>query len=199
VAEPARAAGLGALLEHFRHFGRCRVAAGDTTIPVDLWENPNAFPRAFVVHRVTPVESAEEALRRLVMPRFDPRHEALVEGKLPSRVPSANQGTSHAEISLYEATRVVVRVETSEPGLLVLTDTYDPEWVATRNGKTVEIHPTDGLFRGVLVPAGPSELIFRYRPRRFYWGAAISAVTAVLGSILWIRTRGRRQPGQRAV
>ena len=195
----ARAPGLGALLGDFRRFGRCRVAEGDTTIPVDLWENPNAFPRAFVVHRVTPVESAEEALRRLVMPHFDPRHEALVEGELPSLTPSADEDTSRVEISLYEATRIVVRVETPEPGLLVLTDTYDPEWVVTRDGEAVPIHPTDGLFRGVLVPAGRSELIFRYRPRRFYWGAAISAVTAVLGSILWIRSRGRRQLGQRSV
>jgi uncharacterized membrane protein YfhO len=132
------------------------------------------------------------------MPRFDPRHEALVEGTLPPLTPGANEDTSRVEISLYEATRIVVRVETPEPGLLVLTDTYDPEWVATRNGETVEIHPTDGLFRGVLVPAGRSELIFRYRPRRFYWGAAISAVTAVLGSILWLRILLRGAGGHRA-
>ena len=84
-----------------------------------------------------------------------------------------------------------VRVETPKAGLLVLTDSYDPEWVATRNGEDVPILVTDALFRGVFVPAGRSDLVFRYRPRRFHRGAAISATTAVLGALLWFRTRSR--------
>jgi hypothetical protein len=178
---------LNAFLRNFRLVGRCRVVTSDTAVPVDLYANPNAFPRAFVVHRATRVESAEEAVRHLLMPRFDPRREALVEGEPPTLALGAKEGTSRVEIPVYQAARVVVRVETSEPGLLVLTDTYAPGWVATRNGEAVQIYPTDGLFRGVLVPAGQSELIFRYRPHRFYWGAVISVVAGILGSILWVR------------
>ncbi len=179
--------GVGAFLEHYRRVKRCRVLVGDRIIPVDLYANPNALARAFLVHRLTPVENADEAIRRLVEPDFDPRQEALVEALTQPVGFDSGAGTASVEIRSYESTRVVVQVETTKPGMLVLTDSYDPDWEASLGGHAVEIHPTNGLFRGVMVPAGRSEVVFRYRPHPFYWGAGISAATLALASILWIR------------
>jgi hypothetical protein len=186
-----------ALLARLQHAGRCRVAAEDGAIPVDLYANPNALPRAFVVHRVHEVASPEEAIRRVVDPTFDPRREAVVEGTPPPVATGGEDAADRVDIPTYEATRVVVRVETRAPGLLVLTDTYDPDWVVTRNGEEVPALATNGLFRGVFVPAGQSELTFRYRPRPFHWGAAIGAAAVALGAFLWFRARSReeREPG----
>jgi hypothetical protein len=183
---------LDAFLGRFRRVSRCRVVTDDGAIPIDLYANPNALPRAFVVHRVTGVDSGEEALRHLVAPGFDPRREAVVEGTPPSLALGGRDGVGRVEIPVYSANRVVVQVETPEPGLLVLTDSYDPEWRVTRNGQASQIYPTDALFRGVPVPAGESELIFRYEPRQFQRGVAISVVTGVLGALLWFRARSRR-------
>jgi hypothetical protein len=183
--------GLDAFLGRLQRAGHCGIADTRGGIPIDLYVNAGALPRAFIVHHVTGAGSPEEALRRLVAPRFDPRREAVVERTPPPLAPEGIGGPSRVEILSYEATRVSVRVETAEAGLLVLTDSYDPEWVATRNGENVPIHPTDALFRGVLVPAGRSDLVFRYQPRRFHRGAAISATIAVLGALLWFRTRSQ--------
>jgi hypothetical protein len=186
-----RPPGLDAFLDGLRNAGRCGTADTRGGIPIDLYVNAGALPRAFIVHHVTGAASPAEALRRLVTPHFDPRREAVVEGTPPPLAPEGVGGPSRVEILSYEATRISLRVETAEAGLLVLTDSYDPEWVATRNGEDVPIHPTDALFRGVLVPAGRSDLVFRYQPRRFQLGAAISATTAVLGALLWFRTRSQ--------
>jgi hypothetical protein len=185
---------LDAFLDRLRRVGRCHVAAEDGAIPVALYENPSALPRAFIVHRVGGVAGPEEAVRRLVEPGFDPRREAVIEGTAPPQLaPDGGDGVDRVEVPIYGANHAVVRVETDRAGLVVLTDTYDPEWVVTRNGEKVRVHPTDALFRGVFVPAGRSELVFRYRPRRFHWGAAISAVTAAFGAIFWMRTRPKAQ------
>ncbi len=186
-----RPPGLDAFLGRLRNAGRCGSPDARGGIPIDLYVNAGALPRAFIVHDATGVASPAEALRRLVAPSFDPRREAVVEGTPPPLAPEGIGGPSRVEILSYEATRVSLRVETAEAGLLVLTDSYDPEWVATRNGEDVPIHPTDALFRGVLVPAGRSDLVFRYRPRRFHRGVAISATTAVLGALLCFRTRSQ--------
>lgn len=183
----------GALLAHLRRAGRCRVAAEDGDIPVDLYANPNALPRAFVVHRVDGVASPDEAVRRLVEPGFDPRREAVVEGTPPPIATGVADAADHVEIATYEPTRIVVLVETRTPGLLVLTDSYDDDWVVERNGEEVPILPTNGLFRGVFVPDGLSELTFHYRPRHFHWGAATSAVAVVLGAFLWVHARSKEE------
>ena len=184
-----RPPGLDEFLARLRIAGRCEIAGSG--IPVDLYVNSRALPRAFVVHRVVGAADPEQTLRLLTARHFDPRREAIVEGN-PSPLASDGIGTGgRVEIASYEPGRVVVRVDSTSPGLLVLTDSYDPEWKVTRNGEDARIHPTNALFRGVFVPAGRSELIFRYRPRRFQLGAAISSVTAIFGGLLWFRTRSR--------
>jgi hypothetical protein len=187
----SRPRGLDAFLGRLQNAGRCEIPDVRGGIPIDLYVNTGALPRAFIVHRATGAGSPEEALRRLVAPRFDPRREAVVEGTPLPLAPEDIGGPSRVEILSYAATRISLRVETPEAGLLVFTDSYDPEWVATRNGEDVPIHPTNALFRGVFVPAGRSDLVFRYQPRRFHRGAAISATTAVLGALLWFRTRSQ--------
>jgi len=72
------------------------------------------------------------------------------------------------------------------------TDAWDAEWTATRNGEPAAIVPTDGLFRGVVVPEGSSEIVFRYVPASFHRGLLLSIVASgVWGVLLW-RTRAGR-------
>jgi hypothetical protein len=184
---------VAAFLAPLRRVGGCSVEDGSESIPIDLYENPAALPRAFVVHRVVGASSPEEALARLVAPGFDARREAVVEGTPPAALSLGGEG--EAEITDYEAERVVVRVETTQPGLVVLADSYDPDWVVTLDGEPATIEPTDGIFRGVYVPAGSSELVFSYRPRAFYLGATISGCTLAVGMWLWMGAPGRRSSG----
>jgi len=183
-----RPAALERLLAEFDLAGRCDVATEDGSIPVSLYRNANALPRVFVVHRVHAVADPEAAVRRLLEPGFDPQREAVIEGAPPPLSASSARSPDRAEITRYEPTRVDVRVDAAAPGLLVFGDSYDSDWVATRDGEAVAVLPTNGLFRGVAVPGGRSELTFRYRPRAFQWGAAISVLTACGVVILWRRS-----------
>jgi hypothetical protein len=149
------------------------------------------LPRTFVVHKVSAASSPREALRRLVQRGFEPAREAVIEGS-SSNLIAAGNGAGEATIETYTATRVVVRAKTSAPGLLVLTDAYDPNWHASRDGVSVAVHPTDALFRGVFIPAGESEVVFDYQPRAFRWGAAISLVTAAVCVVVSVRSGSRR-------
>jgi hypothetical protein len=185
----AHAPALAKLLERFERRGRCEIATPLGAIPIDLYENPRALPRAFVVHRVSRAADAEDALRRMTEPGFDPRREAVVEGDL-ALLGSEESSASEVELVSYAESRVVLRVQSSAPGLLVLTDSFDPDWRASIGGEELPIHPTDALFRGVPVPAGESELVFRYVPRSFHLGVALSALGGVLWTGLWFR-RGR--------
>jgi hypothetical protein len=184
-----RPAALDVLLADLDLAGRCSVMTEGGPIPVGLYENKKALPRAFLVHRVHAVASPEEAVDRLLEPGFDPYAEAVIEGVPPPLAAAPERSHERVEIASYDPTRVVVRVEAAAPGLLVLGDSYDSNWVATRNGEAIPVVPANGLFRGVAVPRGQSELTFRYRPREFQLGAAISVLALFLAVVLWVRRR----------
>ncbi len=186
---------LEALLARFERRAGCRVPAAGGIAPVDLYANPNALPRAFAVSRARRVAGPEEALARLLAPDFDPRREALVEGAPELPGPGPESGSeARVEIARYEPERVELRVRAARPGLAVLTDAFDPDWVARVNGAPARIHPTDALFRGVAFPAGESEIELVYRPRAFRRGAALGAGAAALALALLARAGPRRPP-----
>jgi uncharacterized membrane protein YfhO len=70
------------------------------------------------------------------------------------------------------------------PGLVVLTDTYYPGWKAYLDGKKVDIKLTDHAFRGIVVPAGTHEIVYKYDPASFKLGA-LGAFVTVLGFAAW--------------
>jgi hypothetical protein len=182
---------LAELLATLEPAGTCRLAGSGAPASVALYTNPRALPRAFVVSHWSTATDPETALQALLAPGFDARRQAVVEGAAPEP-PVAGGGPGEAAIEEYAPTRVVVRARSQGPGLLVLTDAWDADWSARLGGEAVAIHPTDGLFRGVFLPPGESEVVFRYRPRAFYAGAGISGA-ALLGFALAWRSVARQR------
>ena len=189
---------------------------GDTRV----YENTSAYPRAWVLHDVHVVNSEDDAfafLESRARPRdggfivnaFDPRHEAVVEsrGNTADRALRALEDTrtdcsaddrEQVTIEHYSAESVALRVRAACTGLLVLPDTYYPGWKASVNGRDQTIYPTDGAFRGVVVPNGTSRVEFRYEPRAFPVGIVLAAAGLAAFAVVWIvsvlRRRIRRPP-----
>ena len=61
------------------------------------------------------------------------------------------------------------------------------------NGEPAPIRRADFAFRVVPVPAGTSEVEFRYRPRSLVWGALVSSATAAALAAAWRRQRRLRR------
>jgi len=171
-----------------------------TTGYADIYENPGALPKAFLVYRVevippvlktipTYVDSrliqekrvwdVSGAGKRLLAADVDPASLAIVEEPvpLPSRNEPASSQRPEVKILSYTPNRVEMSVRTPVAGFLVLTDSYYPGWRAEVNGKPVKIYRTDDIFRGILVPAGTSTILFTFLPTHFYLGLSLSLLT----------------------
>jgi hypothetical protein len=186
---------------------------GDTRV----YENTNAYPRAWVLHDVHVVGGEDDAFEFLeararrrngafILNAFDPRREAVVEqhGKTTDRALRALQDRrtecdagdrDRVTVQRYSAESVTVRVRTACAGLLVLPDTYFPGWRATVNGRNQTIYPTDGAFRGVPVPNGTSRVEFRYEPRAFPIGIVLGVAGLAAFAVIWLVSgwRGRNR------
>jgi uncharacterized membrane protein YfhO len=72
--------------------------------------------------------------------------------------------------------RLVVDVDASAPGHVVVVEAYAAGWQATVDGAPAPVWRANVLFRAVPVPAGRHEVEMRYRPPSVWWGAVLSAI-----------------------
>lgn len=165
---------------------RSVYSAEDATI----YENLDAFPRAYVAYKTRSVPSYREAHDMMSADDFDFGAYALVEEEEAALPDEGISGDGKAEITGFEPNSVIVRAATTRKGLLVLTDAYYPGWRAYIDGGRAKIFRVNGLVRGVILPEGEHEVVFKYQPWSFRLGAFVFAVSlAITGVCLARRTR----------
>ncbi|MCP4901994.1 MAG: hypothetical protein GY906_33940 [bacterium] len=141
-------------------------------------ENKRALPRVFVPRAVGLTRDPSMRVESLTVKYFDPRTLALVE--TPLSLPSAALG--HAEVRSETPTHVVLSADMETAGLVVLGDRWDAGWSATLDGVPVEVLRVNHILRGVVVPAGHHEIVYRFRPVTLLTGVVLCllAVSALV-------------------
>ncbi len=151
-----------------------------------LIENRAALPRAFLSHSYRVMNDRGQLLRFMTSPRFDPRRELLLEETplFRSSDPPGLRAEDQCTIIRYDGEEIAIRTESSEDGLLFLSENFYPGWEATVDGKRVEVMRANYTFRAVPVPAGQHDVLFRYRAEPFRKGLLLSALALLLYIIL---------------
>jgi hypothetical protein len=181
-------------LLNVRYFLRPASATDPAPVYADanwkVYENSQVYPRAWVVHQAMVEPVPEALLARLGTPGAQPDRVALLTAPLPVALEASSNGA--AEVALVESdagSRMGVKVRATSVGLLVLSEMYDPGWVALVNGRSERIYEVDGGLRGIVVPRGESQVILEYAPPSVRVGGMVSAI-AFLGTLLaWIFLR----------
>lgn len=158
-----------------------RVAIKDG---VEVYRNPNALPRAFLVGQVQVVSDFDEMLAIMRSDDYDPGRVALTEsppsGKLPD---SRSDNLGAAEVVEWTSTKVTVRAEAHQDCVLVLADAYYPGWGATMDGQPAEIFPVYHIYRGLLLGPGQHTVEYTYAPWTFRLGMAVSVTSLVAAGL----------------
>jgi len=147
-----------------------------------VFENPRAFPRAWIVHEARVEASDDAVFRRLDDASVDLHKVAVLDAPLPEALEPEARADEAVRFRSYEPDRLVLDAETGSVGLLVLSELYYPGWRANLNGRPFEIRKVDGALRGILLPRGTSHITLEYAPVTFYVGATLSLVT--FGAVL---------------
>lgn len=159
-------------------------------LPARIFEVSDPSPRAYLVSRFEVVGEPAAALRATMDPSF-PLSESVVLDRRPqpAPVPEAGGRVARADFGLN---RVAITAEADDASLLVLTDRHYPGWKATVNGRPAPIYRAAGYLRAVAVPAGRSEVVFRFVPKTVMAGGIVSACALLLvaGLLLLDRRSG---------
>jgi hypothetical protein len=159
--------------------------------PVHVFGVPDPLPRTYAVGGARVADGAA-ALSVLAAPSFDPRREILVPEGSPSTASSSFRGVSR--IVSYAPDRVLLEAQLTDPGYVVLVDSFDPGWRATVDGERASVTRANVAFRAVSVPRGRHLIEYRYRPWSVSVGLAISVTALLTVLVAGVFRRGRRAP-----
>jgi hypothetical protein len=148
-----------------------------------IYENLRAQPRVWFTSEVFSL-SEEETLHVIhsgMMPdgaRFNPAKVAL--STLPLSIHFEQDPTATAIIEQLKDTQVIIRTRTQKPQFMILSDVYYPGWKVYLDKKKSNFYLTDYIYRGIVVPAGEHQVVFKFRPYYVYLSDAISGVTLLI-------------------
>jgi hypothetical protein len=191
--------------------GSRRRAQWGATEDFRVLRNEAAYPRAWIVHRakfVPPIRGLRMADRARLMQELlyqgdefwrvpgatvrDPRRVAWVETDRPKEVGRLLSGAApdpaeSATVTRDEPQCVELTAVLRSPGLVVVSDRYDPGWCLTIDGYPAEILRTNRAMRGAILSAGTHRLTFRYDPLSLRLGIALSLIglTGLATGVVW--------------
>ena len=191
-------------------FGRQLKKVYDADVKIYL--NQAAFPRAFVVHQAKLVTTGEAAFDLLLSGQVDMRRTVILEGGAarqcrqserdePTENNASGSTTTHAhgaetaQIMRYSPHRIDIQVNLTEPGCLVLSDTYFPGWKAVVNGQETALYQANYILRALSLDSGQHHVSFVYEPFSFWLGQRLSCLAwlGLVGVGSWIIIRERRR------
>jgi hypothetical protein len=151
---------------------------------VKVYERAGAFPRAFVVHQAI-FNPSEEPLYALLYQNRErlaefvlikDRPESGIQNQL-AQVPVNDD--SRAVMKKYSPNEVIIQATMNNPGFLVLSDLFHPDWKALVDNNPTRVYEADYLFRAVFLNPGQHTVRFVFRPFSFYLGSIISLLTVL--------------------
>lgn len=138
------------------------VIAGNAANAV--FENPEANGPAWIPDQIVPVQSNQAEIDELG--KINTKAQATINTVEFGEVAAGSGQITHTS---YTPNELHYTAEMSQEGLAVFSEIYYPVgWKATIDGNEAEILRTDYLLRGLVIPAGTHEIVFRFEPKSYY-------------------------------
>jgi len=157
-----------------------------------VYETTDYMPRAWMAFDW---ETGDEEQAKQWLAHADARKlsGAVFLAKSPGfAAPPGKRGTYAVNIEKYGPQRIRLSVDTSEAGVLFVSDTYYPGWGARVDGAETPIHLADAAFRAVPVDPGHHKVEMVYKPISFrisLWVTLVSLVALIAVATGYARQR----------
>jgi hypothetical protein len=144
--------------------------------------NPEALGNAWFVDTLLVVPDADAEMAALL--EIDPSTTAIMDERFVSQVKQRNWLTgpeASIELTSYGPKELKFKSENPSDGFATFSDIYyQPGWNAYLDGEPKEHMRVDYVLRGLEIPAGEHEIIFRFEPSTVSIGNMISVVSSII-------------------
>ena len=157
---------------------------------VNVYENENVLPRAFLADKPVVIKDEEVILERLKSKDFDPSKEVILEeGFLFAGKWKQYPLYEKASILKYSPNEVIIEAQVNVPKFLILSDSYYPGWKVYIDGRRDKIYRADYILRAVHLEPGEHVIRFIYEPFSFKIGLIITLGSFIMILLIWRRSR----------
>lgn len=154
--------------------------------------NPGALGNAWIVDNFRFVENADEEISALN--NFNPANEAIIdkrfEGQLTNFKASPNQNAS-IKLTSYKPNELIYDFKSDANAMVVFSEIYyDKGWNAYVDGEIMPYFRANYVLRGMTIPAGEHQIIWKFEPAVYYTGGIIAAISTVIILLLFFAGLG---------
>lgn len=147
-----------------------------------LIEFTGALPRAKLFTNWLATTNDTEVLSLLTNATFNPHQSVIVSAALPAATNAAATNAGDVKFLGYAPKLIRLEANAAAPAILLLNDKHSSNWKVTVDGQPATLLRCNYLMRGVQVPAGRHEVVFRYEPS--IAGLYVTAAAGVIAFLL---------------
>lgn len=150
--------------------------------------NPYAMGAAWFVPEYKLVNNADEEI--VAIKTLDLHQAALVDKRFESELSGLNivpDSTAMIEMTVYKPNELTYKSKAATEQLAVFSEMYFADgWQAYIDGKEAPHFRTDWTLRGMRIPAGEHEIVFKFEPKDYYVSMTVATVSSGLLVLLLI-------------
>lgn len=163
-------------------------------------QNPEAFGPCWLVKGIKYVNNGKEEMNALDNTSL--KDTAVVQVKFKSNIPANPVADSTARLNFIFNKNDSIRYNSlaNAPQFAVFSEVYyDRGWKAYIDNKNAPIIKTNYALRGLFIPAGKHDIVFRFEPESYRTGNMISLICTILlyliiGGSLYLYWKKMEQP-----
>jgi hypothetical protein len=148
--------------------------------------NQNALGNAWFVATPALVDNANQELSSIN--RIDASSVAVIDKLFKDQIKNKSYPVSQGdklELKSYKSNELVYNSRTQGENLAIFSEIYYPAgWKCYLDGKESNYFRADYVLRGMIIPAGEHEIIFRFEPSSYITGNRISMISSLVFILL---------------
>jgi hypothetical protein len=156
-------------------------------------ENETCMPRAWFSNHPIVESSLEKVSQMLEDSTFDIKRNVIIDQE-PEIPIDTNLEKSVIRLTDYNINEIILKVETNENGILVLSEVYYPNWKVFVDDVEKHMLRANYSLRGVAIEKGNHTVVFKYVDKDFQLGAIImfSALAIIIGGFIIDRYKQKK-------
>lgn len=162
-------------------------------------KNVHALGNAWFIRRVQWAANADTEM--LSLNNFDPATTVIIDKRYQQLLPAQQfetDSSTQIQLTQYGLNELHYAAKNNHNGFAVFSDIYYPAgWEAYVDGKETPIVRVNYLLRGLYIPAGTHEIVFRFHPHTYYLGqrisfwASLALLLLIVAGVIWEWKRSR--------
>ena len=146
-----------------------------------LYRNLNAWPYFYLADNIKTIGSYEDLYEAEQGTAYLWEHD-----KTTTIQEKTSKSNRTIELIKFKYGDLKFKYESNEPELLVIADSWHPNWHATVNGSKVRILKANGVFKGILLPPGKGSIELYFDNSPYQFGILISVIAWVIFILCWV-------------